>query len=593
MKKEKIFTNSQYLGFFAYVRNDDGAWKLRVNWLRFIAVGALLAGTAFFGLTTLRYMKYQEAEVDSIDYVDMMGYMFSRETRLKCRNALGDKMIEKALSAKDPGSVIGGIRAGLQLSPNNPDGRIYYSYMMFFQRMYRDACELLAGGLKSALEHPEYPNYFVRRALACTEDEILMKAIDEVLPLCKEKIENYKTEFETLQKKLEVAGGESVPANAELVEELKALKAKYEICVSNQMILQVGLVQSLILRGYFDEASERMKQFNLKNTTTGEVLYAQILWETNDRQGAVDFLNAACERSNDNLQVVLLRAMYLSQMGEKIKARTTLLKAAVQTNDPDIRIRIISMLDTPESQDVWKRLVESFIATYSQKSNPNPAALLALSQYATDSNKFELCERLYKIAEANIYEELPRFELHYMESLIARGDPKKTIEMLEKLNSQNLGWVERNSATLDCLRTMAYYKMGNETAGKLALETTIKNRNISVSQLLIVGKRLGDMGRLEESRLAYNAAYMSENYNQQALLALVNYALENQDTDALFRYLPELLETRRPPRAMLERVRDYLASDRLLFTLKTDDYLEIIEKLLNSKLSKDSDTPQL
>ncbi|MCR5184365.1 MAG: hypothetical protein K6B46_06700 [Opitutales bacterium] len=593
-KQSPKFRNSYWLGLFDYVKQTDGSWPLRFNWPRIITLGVTVVLTFYFGVTTFHYSKYRRAEVESVSYSDMMMYLFSRDVRIRCRRAMGDKLIEKALKAKDPASVIGGIRAGLNLAPTNPDGLIYYSYLLFYQRMYHVACVNLASGLKDAADHSEYANYFIRRALACTEDDVLIKAVDEALPVYEEKIERYKKEYEAAGKALEAAGGLGAPENDDLAKAAAAAKKRYETCLANKMILQVGLVQSLILRGYFDEANARLESFNIKNMTTGEVLYAQILWETGDRQKAIEFLDKACERSNNNLQVIVLRAMYLMEMGEELRARTSLLKTAVQTDEPDIRIRIITMLDKAETQDVWKRLVDSFITSCTSGDHHNQAALLALSQYATDYNKYELSDRIYKIAERNVYEELPRFELHHIESMIARGEAQKALDAIDELGRQNLGWVEKNSATFDSLRTMAYYKMGDEMSGKLALDKTIKNRTATAAQLLIVGKRLSEMNRLEESRIAYDAAYLTENYNQQALLVLVDYAVKKQDVEALFRYLPELLATRRPPRSMLERVRDFLASDRMLFKQKTDEYLLLVEDLLESKLTKEDnslDTP--
>lgn len=589
-KQENPFKNSIYLGFFAYVYTDEGRWKLRVNWLRFLILALVLGTAGFFGLTTMNYLKYSGSDVKEVTYWDAMAYPFSRETRLRCRRLLGDKIIKNAFEAKDPGSLIGGIRAGLKLSPGNPDARIYYSYMMFYQRMYREACKFLSEGVKHAFEHQDYINYFVHRTLACTEDDILQETVLETLPLCQEKIDEIRPELEDLIKKIEAAGGADVPENRPLVEKAAALKQRVDTLLSNKLILQVGLAQSLILRGHFEEARERIEEFGLRETTTGKVLYAQILWETDDKDSAILFLDNACKASNNNLQVVLLRAMYLDQLKKSAQARMGLLKIAIETDLPEVRIRIITMFDKPETQNLWKNLIDSYILRFGKKNNPEPQALLLLSQYAASNDKFELSDRLYKMAEEGMFEELPNFEMQYMESLIARGQPKKALELIDELRRQNVDWVEKRAgALIDCLRAMAYYKMDDVTTGRLTLEGIVKNRTVPVAQLLVIGKRLAEMNRIEESRMAYEAAYMSENYNQQALIALVEFAVDKQDNDALFRYLPELLLTRRPPRTMLEKVRDYLASDRLLFSLKTDEYLATVEKLLNSRLVKEAD----
>ena len=151
--------------------------------------------------------------------------------------------------------------------------------------------------------------------------------------------------------------------------------------------------------------------------------------------------------------------------------------------------------------------------------------------------------------------------------------------------------MDQNSAALNCLRTFAYYKNGDESLGRLALENTLKNKTISVPQLILVGRRLTEMGLLDEGRSAYEAAYRAENYNHKALVALVNYAIEKKDVEVLLRYLPELLDSRRPPRRTLEKIQRFLGSDRMIFIAERDSYLERVSALLDTTgRASDSDT---
>lgn len=561
-KKRNVFSNSQYLGFAAYVRTDAGHWKLRFNWKRIIFLAGLLFTIAYCGFAYVRYAidKYQRG-LESTSYWTMLIYPLSREARLEHRKALGDMYIDMAKKAKTPGEVIGNVRAGLMLSPMNPDGRIYYSYLMFYQRMVKEAVKLLAEGMPTALEHREYVVYFVRRCLETAEDDLLIKTVEEQLPA----IDALLTEIDA---QLRAPG---------LSQEAKAtLEARKRQTESNKMLLSVGAVQAMILRGRFDEATRKMSEYHLERTLTGQVLAAQILWESGERDKALGFLNEVARASRGNPQVLLLRAHYLSLIGENLRAVTGLMQAAVSANNPEIFVRIIS-LTNPETQ---KTLREKRIADYIQRYEDNPDAMFLLMQHASDKNDFALVEKLYRIAEKKIYENITRFETVYIEALIVNNRPKDALGLLKRLSEESTGWVEQNSASINCLRTFAYFKNGDESLGQLSLENTLKNRTISVAQMILVGRRLTEMGLLDEGRSAYEAAYLAENYNHKALVALVDYAIEKKDVGVLFRYLPELLDSRRPPRQTLERIQRFLGSDRMIFIKERDEYLKRVSELL-------------
>lgn len=572
--KKKIFRNDQYLGFAAYARAKSGNWKLIFNWKRIILILAALAVSGYLGIAYARYAndKYRKG-LEETSYWTMLVYPFSREARIEHRKKLGDMYIAKAREAKTPGEVIQGIRTGLSLSPMNPDGRIYYSYLMFHQRMIKDAITLLAEGISAAIEHKEYVVYFLKRCLETAEDDTLIQTAETIIPQMEERI----AEIDGL-----LAGTPSEAEKSALEERKKQLE-------NNKMLLAVGAVQAAILRGRFEVAQKEMELYRLNETLTGHVLRAQILWESGEREKALAFLDEVAKKSGNNTQVVLLLAHYLVSQGESRRAMNVLLPAALakENDNPEIQIRIISLFDPVKNKNIRDRRIDEYIRRYQE----NPNALFLLAQHATGDDDFALVERLYKIAENRVFENITRFEMVYIESLIANNRAKEALDMLEMLSKENTGWVEQNSAALNCLRTFAYYKNGDESLGRLALENILKNKTASVSQLILVGRRLTEMGLLDEGKSAYEAAYLSENYNHKALVALVDYAIEKKDVEVLLRYLPELLDSRRPPRRTLERIQRFLGSDRMIFVRERDTYLARIADLLSSKgASSDSDS---
>lgn len=572
--KKKLFKNDRYLGFAAYARAKNGNWKLFINWKRIIVLLGVLGALAYLAIAYARYAndKYRKG-LEETSYWTMLVYPFSREARLEHRKKLGDMYIAKAREAKTPGEVIQGIRTGLSLSPMNPDGRIYWSYLMFHQRMIKDAIKLLAEGMPAAIEHKEYVIYFLKRCLETAEDDTLIQTTEEIIPLMDERLAEIGQAL---------AGTNSETEKAELQQRKKQIE-------DNKMLLAVGAVQAAILRGRFEVALKEMETYGLNRTLTGQVLRAQILWESGEREKSLEFLDRVVKESGGNPQVVLLRAHYLSTQGEAMRAMTGLLQAAVSKDHdtPEIQIRIIGLFDPVKNKSIRSRRIDEYIRRYAD----NPNALFLLAQHAAGKDDFELIERLYKIAEDRVFENITRFEMVYIEGLIAADRPKEALDMLERLTTENTGWVEQNSAAISCLRTFAYYKSGNESLGRLALENTLKNKTIAVPQLILVGRRLTEMGLLDEGRSAYEAAYRAENYNHKALVALVDYAIEKKDVEVLLRYLPELLDSRRPPRRTLERIQRFLGSDRMIFVSERDVYLERVAALLGTNGgSSDSDS---
>lgn len=629
--KRKKFSNDRYWGFAAYVRTESGKWRLAINWKRIALVGATLGALGYVGIAAARYFndKYGKG-LEETSFVDMLEYPLSRATRIEHRKRLGDMYIERAKEAKTPGEMIANVRTGLSLSPQNPDGRIYYSYLMFYQRMTKEAIRLLAEGLEAGLEHKDYVVYFVRRCLETTEDRTLIASAAEMIPEIDARIaaidgdakaelaarerqlEFYRTvpaveperardvrarferrRAETEEKIAEIAArGNAGTEPAALSDAEKTERAERRARLeSNRLILAVGAVQALILRGNFAEAARLTTAYGIDGTMTGQVLRAQVLWESGDRDEALRTLDRVVAGSRGNMQVALLRAHYQELAGNVARARSDLLNAAIATENPEALARLIFLFDAKTEAEARERLVADYLRRYADK----PDALFLLAQTAANKNDFALVERLYKIASERIFENITRFEMVYIEMLVAADRPKEALDMLKKLNEENTDWVERNAPLINCLRTLAYYKSGNEQLGRLGLENMVKSRGAAVQQLVLVGRRLTEMGLLDEGKSAYEAAYLTENYNHKALVALVDYALEKKDVETLFRYLPELLDARRPPRRTLERIRRFLGSDRMLFVAERDDYLRRVSELLESQgatSASDADAPE-
>ncbi len=566
LKPKTTFSNSSYLGFAAYVKTDAGDWKLVLNWRRIVSIVVALVVVGYCAVAGLRYAndKYNRGW-DGASFKNSLIMPFSESARDRRRKELGEFYMAKAREAKTPAEVVANVRTALGYDDKNSDARISFSYLIFYQRMVGEAIAFLAEGLPDALDHNEYATYFVRRCLSVSEDDTLIENVKKCMPQLNEMLEQTNKEL----------GEPSLPEGRR-----RALLERKQILEKNHMILAVGAIQASILRGYFAQARELLEEYGLEKYVPGKVLDAQILWESGEEEAAIACLDRAVAESRGDAQIVLLRALYLAAMGRVSQSRSSLSQATITNNSPDIRVRLIALLKEEGGNDELRRHV---IDDYFRRYENDAKALLVLSQYAAEQNDMELLERIFDIANEKVFVELPRFEMQYLEALVATGKPKEALLMMDKLGQENMAWVEANSATLDGLKSVAYFTSGDETLGKLHLERALKNRSITAAQLVSIGRRLAEIGRLDEARSAYETAFNFENYNNMALVSLVNYAIEKRDVDVLMKYLPRLLDSRRPPRRVLERARRFLASDRMMFLPDAERYHDRVSEILKSK----------
>lgn len=537
------FSNREYFGFATYARSRSGQWRLHFNWRRIAVVLAVLAVIGYLLLGLLcHYLMKQESTVS-----ESLLFPISRETRMTVRKRLGDKIIADAKTAfaenHDANAYFQSIRAGLMYSPNNPDGRIDFSSLLFFQKRTREAFGFLCDGLPYALNHTNYVQFFVRQSLELAQDDVLSDAAETLLPL-----------FPTAEK---------------VLPEPNALR-------DNHLILTIGAAQANLLRGRFEKATEILKKNEMGSSLSGHVLYAQLAWEQGDRDKALSMLREALRIAPGNEQISLLYSLYLKDNGNLPEARDVLSRLALLKNDPAIRVKILTLFPGEENRAYRESLEENFFERYADDSS----ALLVLAQYATDTKNYDLVRKIYDIAHKKALIDLPKFELLRLEALILGGNADEAIKILDELNDGNYAWVKNYQGVIDCLRAIAYYSCGQTNLGKINLERVLKNQTVPTARLIVLARRLDEFGFEEEARNVYENAFLLENGNQTVLLELVSYALRHENVAILLRYLPPLLETRRPPRAVLEQVQNFLGSDRMLFVVKRDALVtDVTQKL--------------
>ena len=543
------FSNREYWGFATYARSKSGQWRLHFNWTRIFIVLAVL-GTLGYAAIGLFFFYFLKGEAS---YGEALAYPVSREVRKEVRKRLGDRFVVEAKEEfkkdKDFGKYFQQIRAGLIYSPFNPEARIDFASLLFYQKRTREAFEFLKEGLPYSLNNRTYVQFFVRQSLDLAEDDVLASAADTFLP------------------QFPMVG--------------KVLAADAEALRDNRLILAVGAAQANLLRGRFERSQKVLETYDVKNTLSGRVLSAQIDWESGRKEKALSTLQDSLKFAPGNDQISLLYSLYLKEDGRLSDAREVLTRLALLKNDPTIRVKILTLFPGEENRSYRENLEKDFFERYKNDS----AALLVFAQYATDGKDYGLVEKIYNHARECALIDLPKFELLYLEALVLNGRSAEALKLLDELNSGNYGWVKNYQGVLDCLRALAYYSNNQANLGKINLDRVMKNQSVPAARLIVLARRLDAFGFEEEARNVYENAFLLENGNQTVLLELIRYALRHEDVSVLVRYLPPLLETRRPPRSILEQVQNFLGSDRILFVAKRESLINSVTEMLDDSKS--------
>lgn len=556
------FSNREYFGFATYARSKKGQWRLHFNWRRIFVVLSVLAVLGYLSLAGLLYCWFRyKHEWEDTRYTTMLIFPFDVETRIDLRRAIGDKIVRDAREefqlTKDFGKYFQGIRAGLAYSPHNPDARIDFASLLFYQKRTREAFEFLSENLPYAVSHKTYVPFFVRQSLELTQDDVLSDSAETILPL--------------------------FPIAAKVLPENQTL-------ADNRLVLAIGAAQANLLRGRFVHARDILDTYKVGESLSGRVLAAQIAWELGDRPTALAILKETLGKAPGNEQISMLYALYLKEDGNLPEARDVLTRLVLYKNDPAVRVKVITLFPGEENAPYRERLENEFFQRYKNDSS----ALLTFAQYATDSKNFELMEKVYNQARSAALIDLPKFELLYLESLVLNEKSKEALDILDELTKGNYAWVKNYQGVLDCLYAIAYYSNDQANLGKINLDRVLKNQTVPVARLIVLARRLDVLGFEDEARNVYESAFLLENGNQAVLLELVRYALKHEDVSILVRYLPPLLETRRPPRSILEKVQNFLGSDRMLFVVKRESLVNSITRMLdetkNDKLVLPEDT---
>jgi tetratricopeptide (TPR) repeat protein len=528
--------------FPVFIARTDHGWEVEVWWGRLLlslTAAASLAWCALTGSACL-FLKHKRGFTD-VRYTDtLLWFLPSRWASFQ--TAYGDFLIAKALKEVEQGKLreaLFNLTIGTAKSPGNAEGRL-----------------LLTQIYTRTLRQP-------RRAWTI---------LSEGIP--------YNKDNETYL--LAVFGflGQSQMDDHVMVVARSLLPKQPAITRRNQ-IIAFAQAQACFYRGNYDQAEDLIRAYELDRSRDGLFLLVRIEWDRGEHDSALAHLRELSARIPQDAELYNQTVFWLRELGrdDEARAASRLRKITDRTN-PAPRIDLLHSFRKDGDAAALRDGIEEIFRDFPR----DPRALLALADFAANNGDVALARRVYAHCKQDptgaLAWDYPA--LMVVEALIVAKDYQGALDMSDQLLAANPDWNKRYAAIFSGLRAIAGFGRGDIPGGQLSLSSFIAQPGLRADNLLVVSRRLNEIGVRAEARRVLAQAVKTDPLNQPALTALVRLDLELNRPDDLAAGLVPLLTMRRPDPVLLQAVYDKLGGDLFLFRTDRADLLRKVRAALDA-----------
>ncbi|MEI6861028.1 MAG: hypothetical protein WCL04_02120, partial [Verrucomicrobiota bacterium] len=462
------------------VRTDDG-WEVEIWWWRLMLSLVLAVSLGWLSATggVFLFLKYQRGFTEA-RYSDLLlCFLPSRWESFQV--ARGDFFIKLAKAAAAEGTsgkmreAYFNLTVGTAKSPANEDGRLLFAE--FHVAIHRPdlARKDLLGGLKYHSDDPKYLNTVFSFLLQQQMDEVVQAQADWLLP--------------------------PVP-----------------VINNRNQIIALAKAQALFFRGNYDQAEDIFNNYGLNSTRAGLLLKVRIEWERGERATAMGHLRELRNfpQLRNDPEIYHLMVTWLRELDRPEEASdVSRLQAASDPKNPYPRIDLLFSLKKDGNDTALREAIDSILREFAA----NDAALLALADYAANVGDFPLARQIYLHCKddpsGHLNWEYPA--LMQIESHIVAKNYQAALNLANDLLAPNPDWKERYAAVIRGLQAIAYFGLGDEAGGQLALKDFINQPRLRAENLLAVSRRLMDIGARPNARAVLAKAVQTDPLSQPAL----------------------------------------------------------------------------
>lgn len=519
--------------FLIFDTDGEGNRTVSVRWgrlaLTVLGLGAVTwtSGALAVWLFVARFRDFPEAKFADI--------LFPQRWPAY-RASQGDHYIAQAdgfVARNDYLSAFAKLRAGVAKSPRNAHGRILLAQFYLASRRPDLAQDVLLAGLPYLQRDRAYLRDLFRFLLDFKEDAKLQAVTDDLL---------------------------RSPAGT---AEDRRLVAYFAATVA-------------FFRGNYDQAEDLIATHRLSETTDGVILQARLDWERGYPDIAVVRLQSHLQHAPDAESIYVQLGQFYRERGDLAALeKNAVQRLALNPLSHAPRLEFLYLHDQRRHSARLGQEIETYLRNFSRE----PAALLALAEFAANTGRPALATRVNDLARAfNPPIEGPA--LMVAEAHIVAREYRTALNLIATYTRASPEWAKQFTAVLNGLQTVALHGLGQPDEARLFLDHLLAQPDLRADNLIAVSNRLAAIGVRDQARVLLARAFAADPLNQAALTQLVRLELADRDVDLLPGHLRALMKMRKPSRDVLQAAAAHLGSDLNLFLAPQIELLAALKTAL-------------
>lgn len=525
------------LGFAYRYRQPNGKWLLKFNFGRIFLAFASILVVLWLSVAALIYFVYKYArDYDEMTFGEAIIFPMNMS---KNKVAMGDYNIRKAkelFAAGEGRAAVETLIKGVGRSPKNLEGKKMLAQVLLSSNRTDEAVDILKSGLPYAYEDLSYIRLYTQLLLLRLDDETLIQVAKSIL-------------------------------------------AKDPKSVEVKAYLAMALATVYAMHGTYDESERYIKQYGLDKTTPGILRLSKNEWERGNRDEAIDIISKNIDNMQDLDPVYALLSNYYILMGDYEKVRQyASLRIIEKPFDIAPRIDYLRALANSGEEERAKQELLKLLENYKNDEK----ALLAIAYYATETAQLDLIRKIYDISILNNFN-TSQFAMMLLETFISCKQYQEAVDFSEAIINEKPAWLKRNEDVFMCLRSVAYYAIGNINYANALVDEVINRQTINPRNMVATARRFAMLGENTMAHKMYLSAVQRDPKHQYALVRLIQFEIDSGNSSDLSKYILRLIYLRRPPRDMILRARAALLSDRFIFTSDREKVISAIDAIFDTE----------
>jgi tetratricopeptide (TPR) repeat protein len=541
-KTGKVLQENALWGFGRKIKSSTGRVRLKLRWGRIGFTFSVLALAGWFFLAAMLYFFFKTRRgYDEVQYTKMLVLPFRYADH---RREMGDFYIRKAVNEMEERNFRGAmllLRAGVNLAPNNQQGRLLLSEFYEFAQNRPDlAVDILRGGLAFAEMFPEFHS---REYLQRVFRAYIANALDD----------------------------DAYQLATELMPDFEGDKEM------TQLLAYVAAL-SRVFRGGFGEARQLLQDNNLLESPDGVALEARILWLQGNKRTAFNLLDRALLRfpGNDALRDMAVQFHFEEEDFERARQISQLRLR----NNPDnlrARIELAQALGRLGRTEAMMREVEVIL----KEARGDRNTLLIIAALASDAKDIALAQRMIRQARQGAEVDLDLF-YSSLAALAAAGEYQQAWDSLNDFLRNPPPDLDRGRVFQLGLQSFLALGLGRDAESARFFREMLQTNFTRPEVYVGLARLFSGVGAYDQAFQLLDFSNRQRRDNRAVLQALVKLQIDHDVGERLPEHISQLLALRRPGHNLLSETFSFMGSDRFLFHPLRAELLQRLSRMLEA-----------